>query len=166
MSFRAAFFRRFFGWSAFYVALIVGISIFLHVFLISRVCILLDLYFMSKMRSRSVLNQKEYCTKSVHVQILYIITVILIYHKLVLSTSIYFYYYLSNSLFWKLESLLLMTSYFCGHQDTQVGNHGVSLVLTNIAQSLLQCECHGTSFCCAGLFDVTSVDVLSSGMAC
>ena len=31
---------------------------------------------MSEMRSRSVSNQKEYCTKSVHVQILYIIRVI------------------------------------------------------------------------------------------
>ena len=45
-------------------------------FLISCVCILLDLYFTSEMRSRSVSNQKEYCTKSVHVQILYIIRVI------------------------------------------------------------------------------------------
>ena len=31
---------------------------------------------MSEMRSRSVSNQKEYCTKSVHVPILYIIRVI------------------------------------------------------------------------------------------
>ena len=43
---------------------------------VSLFCILLDLYFMSKMRSRSVSNQKEYCTKSVHVPILYIIRVI------------------------------------------------------------------------------------------
>ena len=42
---------------------------------VSLFCILLDLYFMSEMRSRSVSNQKEYCTKSVHVRILYIIRV-------------------------------------------------------------------------------------------
>ena len=43
---------------------------------VSLFCILLDLYFMSEMRSRSVSNQEEYCTKSVHVPILYIIRVI------------------------------------------------------------------------------------------
>ena len=54
-----------------------GINTFLRVFLISLVCILLDLYFMSKMRSRSVFNKKEPCTKSVHAHFLYIIRVIL-----------------------------------------------------------------------------------------
>ena len=56
--------------------MILGISIFLRVFSDFHVYILLDLYFVSEMRSRSVLNRKEYCTKSVHVQILYIIRVI------------------------------------------------------------------------------------------
>ena len=69
-------FSAFFGWFAFYFAEIVGISTFLRIFMISCVCILFDLYFMSEMRSRSVSNKKEYCTKSVHVQILYIIRVI------------------------------------------------------------------------------------------
>jgi len=72
----SGFFRRFIGWLAFYFAIIVGIITFLRVFMISRDCILLDLYFMSEMRSRSVWSQKEYCTKYVHVQILYIIRVI------------------------------------------------------------------------------------------
>ena len=78
MSLRSGFFRRFFGWLAFYFANNLGISIFLRVFMIYRVCILLDLYFMSEMRSGSVSIRKDHCTKSVHVQILYIIRVILL----------------------------------------------------------------------------------------
>jgi len=46
------------GWF-FYFAVNVGINIFLHVFMISCVCILLDLHFKSEMRSISVSNKKN-----------------------------------------------------------------------------------------------------------
>jgi len=52
-------FWRFFDWLVFYFAVNVGINIFLHVFMISCVCILLDLHFKSEMRSISVSNKKN-----------------------------------------------------------------------------------------------------------